>query len=140
MKLVSATVGPFRSINEPQTVSIDPEVTVLVGMNEAGKTVFLKALHKTNDALGKESFSITDDYPRKNVTAYRRRHEDDPDVAVKLTYMPNAAEIARVNKLLGTDILEGFEFSISYYYSNSAIISINVPDGPALKRMAADAH
>ena len=139
MKLVSATVGPFRSINEPQTVSIDPEVTVLVGMNEAGKTVFLKALHKTNDALGKESFSITDDYPRKDVTAYRRRHEDDPDVAVKLTYMPNAAEIARVNKLLGTDIVEGFEFSISYYYSNSATISINVPDGPALKRMAADA-
>jgi predicted ATP-dependent endonuclease of OLD family len=65
MKLVRATVGPFRSINEPQAVSIDPEVTVLVGMNEAGKTVFLKALHKAKDALGKEVFNITDDYPRE---------------------------------------------------------------------------
>ena len=64
MKLVTANVGPFRSINEPQEVSIDSEVTVIVGMNEAGKTVLLKALHKSNDALGKEKFNVTDDYPR----------------------------------------------------------------------------
>ena len=39
MLLSKAKVGPFKSINDPQTVAIDPNVTVLVGMNEAGKTV-----------------------------------------------------------------------------------------------------
>ena len=50
MFLISAKVESFKSINTPQTVLIDDEVTVLVGMNEAGKTVFLKALEKSNDA------------------------------------------------------------------------------------------
>src|SRR5690606_14427773 len=36
MLLTSVKVGPFRSINEQQTTEIDPQVTVLVGMNEAG--------------------------------------------------------------------------------------------------------
>lgn len=74
MKLVSAKVGPFRSINTEQTISIDPEVTVFVGMNEAGKTVFLKALHKSNDAMGIEVFNPVEDYPRKNLTAYTKKH------------------------------------------------------------------
>ncbi|MCD5973281.1 AAA family ATPase [Pseudomonas quasicaspiana] len=136
MKLVRATVGPFRSINEPQAVSIDPEVTVLVGMNEAGKTVFLKALHKARDALGKEVFNITDDYPRKDVTKYRRRHEEEPDVAVKLTYRLVAREIERVNKLVGTDLTDGFEFSMTFDYQNQRVNSVNVTDGPVLKKMS----
>jgi predicted ATP-dependent endonuclease of OLD family len=61
--LMQAVVGPYRSINTAQSVDIDAHVTVLVGMNEAGKTVFLKALHKANDAQGKELFNPTDDYP-----------------------------------------------------------------------------
>ncbi|CAK9887518.1 AAA family ATPase [Pseudomonas fluorescens] len=138
MKLVRATVGPFRSINEPQTVTIDSEVTVLVGMNEAGKTVFLKALHKANDSLGKEGFNITDDYPRKDVTAYRKRHEDNPDVAAELTYRPVASELDRVNKLVGTDLTEGFEFSITFDYKNQRTNSVNVTDGPALKKMSSN--
>ena len=62
MKLVSAKVGPFRSINTVQDVVIDPEVTVFVGMNEAGKTVFLKALHKSLDAMDVEKFDPVEDY------------------------------------------------------------------------------
>lgn len=138
MKLVRATVGPFRSINEPQTVAIDSEVTVLVGMNEAGKTVFLKALHKANDSLGKEIFNITDDYPRKDVTAYRKRHDDNPDVAAELTYRPVASELDRVNRLVGTDLTEGFEFSIAFDYKNQRTNSVNVTDGPALKKMSSN--
>lgn len=39
------------SIDKEQTVEIDEEVTVLVGMNEAGKTVFLKSLMTAPTAL-----------------------------------------------------------------------------------------
>jgi len=67
MFLISAKVESFKSINTPQTVLIDDEVTVLVGMNEAGKTVFLKALEKSNDAQGLAKFDPVSDYPRKGL-------------------------------------------------------------------------
>ena len=51
MILVSAKIGPFRSMNTVQTIELDPKVTVFVGMNEAGKTVVLKALEKSAEAL-----------------------------------------------------------------------------------------
>ncbi len=72
MFLISAKVESFKSINTPQTVSIDNEVTVLVGMNEAGKTVFLKALEKSNDALGLAEFDPVSDYPRKDLSKYQK--------------------------------------------------------------------
>ncbi len=74
MLLVSAKVGPFKSINEPQTVPIDKDVTVLVGMNESGKTVFLQALTKSRDALNLAAFDHVEDYPRKNLTPYLKVH------------------------------------------------------------------
>ncbi|WP_318378659.1 AAA family ATPase [Enterobacter sp.] len=140
MKLVTAKVGPFRSINEPQEVSIDPEVTVIVGMNEAGKTVFLKALHKSNDALGKETFNVTDDYPRKDLTAYKRRHEENPDKAVVLTYAPTDAQINKVNASIGSEIQKGFTFNTIINYKNGRTISIGVQDSPALKKMAINSN
>lgn len=140
MKLVTTKVGPFRSINEPQEVSIDSEVTVIVGMNEAGKTVFLKALHKSNDALSKETFNVTDDYPRKDLTAYKRRHEEEPDNAVVLTYAPTDAQINKVNASIGSEIQKGFTFSIIINYKNARTISISVLDGPALKKMATNSN
>ncbi len=43
MFLRSAKIHPFKSINEVQEVKIEESVTAFVGMNEAGKTVFLQA-------------------------------------------------------------------------------------------------
>ncbi|RRW43178.1 MULTISPECIES: AAA family ATPase [Pseudomonas] len=137
MKLTAIKVGPFRSINEPQKTSIDPKVTVLVGMNEAGKTVILKALHKASDALGKEQFNITDDYPRKELTIYKRRHEEKPDEAVELYFSLSKEEIDEVNRALGTQIPQDFTFSTSHRYDNSKYITMNVSDRPVLEKLAA---
>lgn len=86
MFLISAKVGPFKSIDTPQTVVIDDEVTVLVGMNEAGKTVFLKALEKSNDALGLAKFEPLYDYPIKELLKYQKKHDKNPD-SVTDTYL-----------------------------------------------------
>ena len=77
MLLVSAKVGPFKSINEPQSVAINDAVTVFVGMNEAGKTVFLRALEKSRDALGLAAFDPVDDYPRKDLPSYLKQQRPD---------------------------------------------------------------
>ena len=73
MYLVSAKVGPFKSIEKPIDVKIEKGISVLVGMNEAGKTVFLQVLQKSADVFGTAKFDPVDDYPRKNLNDYERR-------------------------------------------------------------------
>lgn len=137
MLLTSVKVGPFRSINEQQTTEIDPQVTVLVGMNEAGKTVFLRALHKAKDALDKEKFDLTEDYPRKDLLTYKRRHEESPDDAVILTYMIDDAEASELNAKVGCEIKGGLTFTVSRNYKNHNVISLSIPERPALESLAA---
>lgn len=136
MKLVTAKIGPFRSISTPQTVAIDTGVTGLVGMNEAGKTVFLKALHKARDALESEKYIIQEDYPRKDLSAYRKRHEKEPDHAAILTYELSDEDVAEVNAELGTVIPKGFKFDIYHSYNNTINIGIAVDEEPVLKKFS----
>ncbi|MBI6851232.1 AAA family ATPase [Pseudomonas cichorii] len=136
MILTKAAVGPYRSINTSQSVAIDPYVTVLVGMNEAGKTVFLKALHKSDDALGVESFNPTDDYPRRNLTAYLRKHENEPEKVVELTFQPTKAELESINKSLHTQLGENFTFTVTHNHGNSRSISISADEGPVMEALA----
>jgi len=132
MKLTKAQVGPFRSLNTVQVVSVDNAVTVLVGMNEAGKTVLLKALEKSSDAIGLAKFDPVEDYPRKDLSAYLKRHDDDPANATVLTYRLDSSEVADVNQKLGTKIPENFEISITHRYDNTLQLSFQVDELPVL--------
>ena len=132
MKLISAKVGPFKSINSPQDVEIDDKVTVLVGMNEAGKTVFLQALTKSADALGIAKFNPVDDYPRKDLAAYLKRHKDQAEEAVILTYSLSGAEITAVNSQFKVNLPTDFKFSVTHHYDNQRSISVAVDEKPAI--------
>ena len=125
-------------MNTTQAVAIDPSVTVFVGMNEAGKTVFLKALHKSADALDEDSFSPTEDYPRKDLSAYSKMHKTQPAVAAALTYALDDEEAALVNVKLGLGLKGGHELEISYRYDNSMIIGFDLDEEPVVKKFAAD--
>ncbi|MFO0807583.1 MAG: AAA family ATPase [Gemmataceae bacterium] len=138
MLLASAKVGPFKSINQAQTVAIDDHVTVLVGMNEAGKTVFLQALDKSNDALGLAKFDPVEDYPRKDLPAYLKQHKTQPATVTELTYSLDKEEIDEINNDFATELKAGFRFAIHYTYGNTRTISLKVDEKPVLKNLAAD--
>lgn len=138
MLLISAKVGPFKSINVPQDVMIDDAVTVLVGMNEAGKTVFLQSLEKSNDALGLASFNPVDDYPRKDLVAYQKRHKIKPEAVTVLTYSLNGEEIAKLNDELHTKLKPDFQFSVTHSYNNSTSLDIKVDEKPVLGSLFAE--
>ncbi len=126
MQLTSAAIGPFRSINTKQALAIDPAITVLVGMNEAGKTVLLKALHKAADALGQDSFNPIEDYPRRDLSAYLKLHATDPAVAAVLNYELSETEVQTVNKKLGITLKPGHKLSVTHKFDNNKKISISV--------------
>lgn len=138
MFLISAKIESFKSINTPQTISIDDEVTVLVGMNEAGKTVFLKALEKSNDAQGLAKFDPVNDYPRKGFSEYRKVHENKPSNVIVLTYRLTEAEIDDLNEELHINLEEGFTFSVTHKYNNTREINVKIDEQPVLDLLLAE--
>jgi len=81
IKLIQVTIDKYKSIQKSQTVNIDPAITTIVGMNEAGKTSFLTAIAKTNYFTNDPDFvfDITQDYPRNELIDFQHS-EDDSDI------------------------------------------------------------
>lgn len=136
MILVTANVGPFRSMNTAQSVAIDPAVTVFVGMNEAGKTVLLKALQKSADALASDEFDPIEDYPRKDLSAYLKTHKTQPAEATVLTYALTEGEVAAIKVALGVTLKAGYQLSITHKYDNTRSIGLTVDEAPLVKAFA----
>ena len=120
-------------MNTVQTIAIDPEVTVLVGMNEAGKTVVLKALQKCDDALGEDEFNVVEDYPRKDLTTYNKKHATSPSSVAKLTYRLDDAEVDEANQEFATQLPYGFEFAIDHRYDNRSFITLVANEEPVVE-------
>lgn len=64
MRLKKARVRKYRSIRDTGWFDVDEEKTILVGPNEAGKTVLLQALQQINAPSGVHGFDALRDYPR----------------------------------------------------------------------------
>ncbi|QCB36224.1 hypothetical protein E5790_04300 [Stenotrophomonas sp. PAMC25021] len=102
-------------------------------MNEAGKTVVLKALQKCRDALGEDKFQVIEDYPRKDLASYTKRHAVTPATAAVLTYRLDDSEVAAANAELHTSLPNGFEFSVKHRYDNKSEVILKVDEGPVLQ-------
>ena len=64
MRLKKARVRKYRSIRDTGWFDIEDLKTILVGPNEAGKTVLLQALQQINPPKGIRGFDALRDYPR----------------------------------------------------------------------------
>jgi recombinational DNA repair ATPase RecF len=67
IKLTKAIVHKYKCIEQSQVITIEPDITVFVGMNESGKTSLLEALAKVNYFEDDKDFkfNMIRDYPRK---------------------------------------------------------------------------
>ena len=107
-------------------------------MNEAGKTIFLQSLEKSNDALGIAKFNPVDDYPRKDLPAYLKIHDKVPSDVTVLTYALNKSELIQINNEFHTNIKEGFKFSVTYNYQNMRSVGISVDEKPVISFLLAN--
>lgn len=64
MKLTKARIQNYRSIIDTGEFEIEELKTIMVGPNEAGKTVILRALQQLNKPSDVSGFDVLRDYPR----------------------------------------------------------------------------
>jgi len=82
MKLKTVRVNMFRNILDSTEVTVQPDVTCLVGKNESGKTAFLQALWRLNPARTSPKFSVPDHYPAWLEKRHRLEGQNLEDVRV----------------------------------------------------------
>lgn len=123
LKLKEVRIQKYKCYNELQTVSIDNDITTIVGKNESGKTAFLEAIAKVNYFQEDEDFKlkVVSDFPRKELAEYKRKNL--PQTAIWCVYgIPNDL-LEMINKDLGEKVftLTEFEYSIGYNATNTFI-------------------
>ena len=116
MKLVKATIHKYKCINSDQTIELNPDVTVLVGMNESGKTSVLECLAKSNyfENDDKFKFNTTHDYPRKE----KKKMEKTGEVpsAITCTYRIEEELSNQIAKDLGEGVFTQTDITVSHKY------------------------
>lgn len=128
MKLVSFRVSRFRNVLDSTEVSVQPDVTCLVGKNESGKTAMLAALYRLNPVYAAR-FDIQDDYPRWRLVPDRRKKVVDSTSPVIATFELQAADVTAVEEELGTGVLTGRVFkAIREYGRPETLLHFNLVD------------
>ncbi len=82
MRLSKARVKSYRSIRDTGWFDVENEKTILVGPNEAGKTVLLEALQQINPPDGIAGFYALRDYPRSEYNDITTGKVNPSDVTV----------------------------------------------------------
>jgi len=117
--LKDVTIGNYKCFYEPQTFSVEPKTTVLVGMNESGKTALFEAIAKTNYFTEDENFIFHEslEFPRKELKAYQK--SKNVSVVVECKYEINGELKEKIVDDLGEDVLLSNEFEHLKFYDNS---------------------
>ena len=118
MKLKKVEILKYKSYTETQDFEVNDDITILVGMNESGKTAALEVIAKTNYFQDDEDFkfSVTHDYPRRE-----KKKMDKSGVepeAVACTYEIDIDLKSKIEDELGKDVLKSDTFTVTTKYSN----------------------
>jgi predicted ATPase len=122
IKLTKAITHKYKSIETDQQYIIDDKVTVLVGMNESGKTSLLESLAKTNyfEKDKKFEFNMTHDYPRKEKK--KKEKSGEPAKAITCFYRIDDTLLQNIAEDIGPEIFTSNSFGIKYFYNQGATI------------------
>ena len=146
MKLTRVRITEFQSIQDSTEFEID-DVTCLVGKNEAGKTALLKALYRLNPIVETAGdFDVTDDYPRRRVTNYKKAVEagrQEPAQVVQATYALEPDDLTAVKEVFGPDSFIDKEPTVTLrkgYSNKRTFTDLKVNETETLKHLVKTAN
>ncbi len=140
MKLKSVRVNLFRNILDSTEVSIQPDVTCLVGKNESGKTAFLQALWRLRPARGNPNFSVPDHYPAWLEKRHRLEGRDLNAVrAIEATFAWESADREAVEEKFGASIVpQKSDLRLWNTYANEVGWEPGCDESKAVENLIAD--
>lgn len=104
MRVESATVSNFRCVIDSGQFEVEPDKTILVGINEAGKTALLKALQHARPTDDTAAIDWLFDAPASMVDDIRRKNLDPATLAVARVVMrPEPKDLAGLSLPEGSD-------------------------------------
>lgn len=136
IRLIKATINKYKCIEKEQSFNVEDNITVLVGMNESGKTSILEALSKANYFEDDDGFKFnaTHDYPRK-----QKKLMDKSGIipeAVKLQYEIDNELKATIEEDVGV-VIQSTRFSFTRKYDNSKLWTVSFVDKNAFVKAKA---
>lgn len=128
MRLTKVEIHKYKSFSEKQEFEVGENITILVGMNESGKTAALEVIAKTNYFQDDDSFkfSLTHDYPRKEKKKIDKSGEDPQ--AITCFYEFDNALFKEIESDLGKGVVGFRTFSVTTKYSNGNSWSLGAID------------
>ncbi|WP_288739868.1 AAA family ATPase [uncultured Coprobacter sp.] len=119
MKLKKVVIHKYKSFESEQEFSLEDDITILVGMNESGKTSALETIAKTNYFQEDDAFKFnsTHDYPRKEKKAMDKSGENPK--AITCFYSIDSNTLALIEKEIGKGVFTATEFSVTTKYDNT---------------------
>lgn len=123
IKLTNIEILKYKSFTTPQSIQIEDDITVLVGMNESGKTSILECLAKTNyfETDEKFKFNQTLDYPRKELKSINKSDENPNSIICR--YKLSKQLIDFIEHLLGKGTWQGKdEITVTSSYKDGATL------------------
>lgn len=109
MRLTQFRVRDYRSVHDSGVILVEPDKTLLVGVNEAGKTALLRALQQMKAPRDTEGFSALRDYPRSRYTEVQRGEKDPSEICVveaKFSLDGTERQLVREESPTSTDVSE----------------------------------
>lgn len=116
MQLTRFRVRKFRNIVDSGDIVVDPHVTCLVGMNEAGKTAILAALHRLKP-VGRATFDVQRDYPRWLANKDRKAGIIDDARPIEADFELDADDKAKVGRKFGENVLTSATVTVHRKYN-----------------------
>lgn len=141
MKLKRARVTNFRSVEDSGEFEID-QSTCLVGKNEAGKTAILQALGGLNPHPSTPMpFDKERDYPRRFLSEYDERHDDEEAQVISTVWELSEPELAKLRAWFGKDAISSNEATVSRSYgATGTSVTVPVYEGAAIANIIEKAN
>lgn len=126
MKLTGVRIRRFRNIIDSTPITVEPDVTCLVGKNESGKTAILEALYRLKP-IYQGNFRDIDDYPRWLLAEHRRNGEIEKTSPVEATFELDAPDVQAIVAIGGEGIVrEGQAVIVAKDYANQ--VHVHIPE------------
>jgi predicted ATPase len=132
MRLIEVEVKLFKNILDSTPVSIEPDITCLVGKNESGKTAFLQALYRLNPANKSATFNVQQQYPAWLEKAHRREGTKLEEVRpIRATFEVEKSDLAAFDDQFGKGSLKSKQIVYERQYDGQGWLTYETDEAKA---------